>query len=106
VLQRGAWNGAQLVSASWVATAISRQINDPAAPSYGYLFWLDRSPVQQQQVNWAVGSGWGGQRLYIAPELDLVVVVNAGLYKRDDLMGSVPLTILNQYVLKALEPRP
>jgi len=106
VLQRGAWNGAQRVSASWVETAISRQINDPAAPSYGYLFWLDRSLVQGQQVNWAVGSGWGGQRLYIAPELDLVVVVNAGLYKRDDLMAVVPLTILNQYVLKAMEPRP
>jgi len=106
VLQRGAWNGAQLVSASWVDTAISRQINDPAAPSYGYLFWLDRSPVQGQQVNWAVGSGWGGQRLYIAPELDLVLLVNAGLYKRDDLMAVVPLTILNQYVLKAMEPRP
>lgn len=83
-----------------------RQIDDPAAPSYGYYFWLDRSRVQQQEVDWAVGFGWGGQRLYIAPALDLVVVVNTGLYKRDDLMGAVPRTILNQYVLKAIEPRP
>ena len=106
VLQHGSWNGTQLVSASWVATATSQQINDPTAASYGYQFWLDRSPVQKQGVNWAIGIGWGGQRLYIAPELDLVVVVNTGLYKRDDLMGTVPSTILNQYVLKAMLPRP
>jgi CubicO group peptidase (beta-lactamase class C family) len=106
VLQHGSWNGTQLVSASWVATATSQQINDPTAASYGYQFWLDRSPVQKQEVNWAIGIGWGGQRLYIAPELDLVVVVNTGLYKRDDLMGTVPSTILNQYVLKAMLPRP
>jgi hypothetical protein len=35
-----------------------------------------------------------------------VVVVNAGLYNNIDLQSSVPLTILNQYVLKAIEPRP
>jgi CubicO group peptidase (beta-lactamase class C family) len=106
VLQRGTWNGTQVVSASWVTAATTPQINDPSAPPYGYYFWLDRSLVGKQEVNWAVAIGWGGQRLYIAPELDLVVVVNAGLYKRLDLMGAVPFAILNEFVLKAIEPRP
>jgi len=48
---------------------------------YGYFIWLDRSLVQNRQVEWVVGVGLGGQRLYIAPALDLVVVVNARLYK-------------------------
>jgi CubicO group peptidase (beta-lactamase class C family) len=105
VLQRGTWSGNQLVSASWVEAATAPQINDPSAPPYGYYFWLDRAPVGKQEVNWAIAIGWGGQRLYIAPELDLVVVVNTGLYK-SDLMSAVPLAILKEFVLKALEPRP
>jgi CubicO group peptidase (beta-lactamase class C family) len=103
VLQRGAWNGAQVVPAAWVEAATSPQINDPQSPSYGYQFWLDRQLVQKSEVHWAVGIGLGGQRLFIAPELDLVVVVNAGLYKSDS-QGPVPRAILNQYVLKAIEP--
>jgi CubicO group peptidase (beta-lactamase class C family) len=91
VLQRGAWNGTQIVSASWVDAATSPQVNDPTAPSYGYQFWLDRSVVDKREVDWAVGIGWGGQRLYIAPALDLVVVVNAGLYKNIDLQSSAAL---------------
>jgi hypothetical protein len=56
-------------------------------------------------VEWAAAVGLGGQRLFIVPALDLVVAVNAGLY-RSDLQGPVPIKILNQYVLMATEPRP
>ena len=37
--------------------------------------------------------------VFIVPSLDLVVVVNAGLYS-SRLQSSVPMTILNQYVLR------
>lgn len=105
-LQRGAWNGTQIVSASWVDPATSPQVNDRTAPSYGYQFWLDRSVVDKREIDWVVGIGLGGQRLYIAPALDLVNVVNTGLYRNIDLQSSIPSTILNQYVLKAIEPSP
>ncbi|MBI3515219.1 MAG: serine hydrolase, partial [Proteobacteria bacterium] len=45
----------------------------------------------------------GGQRLFIVPAHDLLVVVTAGLYKAPTLaQGQVPHEILNEYVLPAL----
>ena len=45
VLQHGAWNGTQVVPASWIETATSPQINVSGFNSffYGYFFWLGRS---------------------------------------------------------------
>lgn len=105
VLQRGTWNGAKLVPASWIDAAMTPRINVPGFNSifYGYFLWLGRSLVEQRDVRWAAAVGLGGQRLFIVPELDLVVVVNAGLYT-SSLQASVPPAILNQYVLKAVAP--
>jgi len=38
------------------------------------------------------------------PELDLVLAINAGLYKTS-LQTPMAITILNQYVLRAISPR-
>jgi CubicO group peptidase (beta-lactamase class C family) len=106
VLQHGAWQGAQVVPAAWIDAATTPQIaHSLPLYFYGYQFWLGRSLVDKHTVEWAAAVGLGGQRLFIVPALDLVVAVNAGLY-RSDLQGPVPIKILNQYVLMATEPRP
>jgi CubicO group peptidase (beta-lactamase class C family) len=101
VLQRGTWNGKQIVSAGWIQDATSPQINGFMIYFYGYQFWLGRSLVQQHEVDWAAAWGLGGQRAFIAPALDLVVVVNAGLYN-SDMQAAVPIRILDQYVMSAV----
>jgi CubicO group peptidase (beta-lactamase class C family) len=107
VLQHGAWNGAQVVPAPWIEAATAPQINVSGFTSffYGYFFWLGRSLADKSEVQWSAAVGLGGQRVFIVPSLDLVVVVNAGLYS-SRLQSSVPMTILNQYVLKATAFRP
>ena len=102
VLQHGAWNGKRLVSASWVGASTTPQINGQGVFFYGYQFWLGRSLVDKHVVDWAAAWGLGGQRVFIVPDLDLVVVVTAGLY-RSDMQAQVPLKILNQYVLNAVQ---
>lgn len=103
VLQRGAWNGTQVVPASWIDAATTPQINVSGFNSffYGYFFWLGRSLADGREVPWAAAVGLGGQRVFIVPDLDLVVVVNAGLYA-SPLQATVPTAILNQYVLRAV----
>jgi CubicO group peptidase (beta-lactamase class C family) len=107
VLQRGAWNGTQVVPASWIeaATAPQTDVSGFSSFFYGYFFWLGRSLADKKEVEWAAAVGLGGQRVFIVPSLDLVVVVNAGLYS-SRLQGPLPMTILNQYVLRAVATLP
>lgn len=101
VLDHGAWHGKQIVPADWIAAATTPQINGPLLWFYGYQFWLGRSLVHAREVDWALGLGYGGQRLFIVPALDIVVLVHCGLY-RSSLQGAVPLIVLNRYVLQAV----
>ena len=100
VLQRGNWKGTQVVSARWIDAATTPQIDGLSPYFYGYFFWLGRSLVDRREVQWSAAVGLGGQRVFIVPELDLVLVVNAGLYQ-SPMQGLVPIKALNEYVLKA-----
>jgi CubicO group peptidase (beta-lactamase class C family) len=100
MLNHGQWGGRQVVSAAYVDAAITPQINGQGLFFYGYQFWLGRSFVNGREIDWAAAVGLGGQRIFIVPALDLVTVVTAGLYN-DNLQGSVPLVVLNRYVLPA-----
>ena len=103
VLAHGVWAGKQIVSARFVAEATAPQINGQGLYFYGYQFWLGRSLVGGQEIDWIAAVGLGGQRIYIVPTLDLVAVVNAGLY-RSPMQAWVPLAALNRYVLAAALP--
>ena len=100
MLNHGEWGGRQVVPAAYVDAAIAPQINGQGVFFYGYQFWLGRSFVSGREIDWAAAVGLGGQRIFVVPALDLVAVVTAGLYN-DNLQGSVPLVVLNRYVLPA-----
>jgi CubicO group peptidase (beta-lactamase class C family) len=100
VLDKGIWHGEQVVPAAWVDEATTPQINGPGAIFYGFQFWVERSLIDHEEVDWVAGVGYGGQRLFIVPSLDLVVLVHAGLYssRTQDWVGEV---VLNKFVLPA-----
>jgi CubicO group peptidase (beta-lactamase class C family) len=104
VLQHGMWNGRQLVPAAFVDQATTPQINGLDLYFYGYQFWLGRSLVAHREVDWIAAVGLGGQRIFVVPSLDLVAVVNAGLYN-SARQAWVPPAILDRYILPAALPR-
>ena len=76
VLNQGAW---QTDCASGLGSgAITPLIHGQQLYFCGYLFWLGRSLLRGQEVDWAAGVGLGGQRPFFVPALDLGVVVHPG----------------------------
>jgi CubicO group peptidase (beta-lactamase class C family) len=97
----GQWNGRQVVPAGWAAESVKPRINGDGLYFYGYQWWLGRSFHNGGEVTWTAGVGLGGQRLYVVPSLDLVVMITSGHYI-GPLQSIIPLGILNRVVLPAV----
>ncbi len=75
-LQRGMWNGQQLLPAAWVDQATSKQVSNGSDPSkdwdqgYGFQFWRCRHGAYR-------GDGKDGQFCIVLPEQDAVIAVTA-----------------------------
>jgi len=75
-LQRGKWNGKQLVPASWVEQATSKQVSNGSDPGkdwdqgYGFQFWRCRHGAFR-------GDGANGQFCLVLPEQDAVIAITA-----------------------------
>jgi len=102
VLDHGNWKGTQVVPAEWIAAATSPQINGQLLYFHGYQFWLGRSFARGREIDWTAGWGYGGQRLFIVAALDIVVLIQAGLYN-SSAHSAGPLMVLNRYVLAAVD---
>jgi len=98
----GAWQGKQVVPRGWVAESTRLHINGEGIYYYGYQWWLGRTLLHGRDRPWIAGFGWGGQRLYIQPDLDLVVTVNAGYYG-SPLQGVIPHQLFTRFVLQAVK---
>jgi len=61
-----------------------------------------RRPTFTPSLDWVAGVGLGGQRLYVVPALDLVVMINAGHYIQPQ-QGVIPAGIFSRIVLPAVK---
>jgi CubicO group peptidase (beta-lactamase class C family) len=81
-LNGGVWNGEGIVSAEWVdaSTGLTTPLvgDYRTLYGYGYNWWLGRSRYRDRKVQYFRASGWGGQNVYVFPELELIIVFTAG----------------------------
>ena len=83
LLGDGRWQGHQIVPAAWIEASFGLNMDTrEGAPTrhYGYFWWTDELMQGGRSVRYAVAVGNGGQRLFLAPKLDLAVAMTAGAY--------------------------
>lgn len=100
LLTDGAWNGKQVLPKGWAAESVKPRLNGDGLYYYGYQWWLGRTMLRGRDLSWAAGVGFGGQRLYVQPDLDLVVMINSGHYG-GPLQNAIPFGIFTRLVLPA-----
>lgn len=105
VLNRGAWGGQQIVPATWIALSVAPRFQAIGYFGglffYGYQWWLGRTLAGDKEVTWIAAMGLGGQRIFIIPDLDVVVITTAGAYG-SPRQGNAALELLYRYVIPAV----
>jgi CubicO group peptidase (beta-lactamase class C family) len=89
LLDRGRWQGSQIVPAGWVIESLRPHVAAPDGLGYGYLWWAGTVDHGGRRLAWSGAFGNGGQRLLLVPELDLVVVFTAGAYNQTEIRGTL-----------------
>jgi CubicO group peptidase (beta-lactamase class C family) len=103
-LQKGKWNGKELVPAAWVeaATATARQTSNGSNPKsdwdqgYGYQFWRCRHGAYR-------GDGAFGQYCIVLPEQDAVIAITGGLRDMQAVLNLVWEKLLPGFTAGKLE---
>ncbi|MGB2128515.1 MAG: serine hydrolase domain-containing protein [Flavicella sp.] len=97
-LKKGAWNGEQLLNESWVD--YTKTPTKASADEYGAQFWTNTAGyIQDAPRDMFYADGYHGQRIFIIPSKDLVVV-RTGLTQRNQ-EESYPL--MNELLKEILE---
>ncbi len=101
ILQKGVWQGKQILPTEWIERATAAQISNAGhsehpdwVQGYGYQIWRTRG-------NRFRGDGMYGQICMISPDQNMVVAITAGLND----MGK-ELDLLNDYLFPAADMEP
>jgi CubicO group peptidase (beta-lactamase class C family) len=88
LLQRGAWEGKQLVPAEWFEAATSRQVPNDSEENpdwhqgYGFQFWRGRHNTYR-------GDGAFGQFCLIFPEYDAALIITSATFDMQAVLNTV-----------------
>jgi CubicO group peptidase (beta-lactamase class C family) len=96
-LHDGVWNDRQVIPAEWVKASTAKYTALDGT-DYGYLWWRPYLNVPGGRHDGIMATGNGGQKIFLWPALDLVVVMTAGNYNSPSHANALAIS----YIL----PRP
>ncbi|SFI87254.1 serine hydrolase domain-containing protein [Planctomicrobium piriforme] len=107
LLQKGKWQGRQLVPAAWIEQATSKQVSNDAnkkstvdwKQGYGFQFWQCTHGAYR-------GDGKDGQFCIVLPQYDAVVIMTAHNNKMQDQLALVWEKLLAAFHDKPLPENP
>ncbi|MFL6775462.1 MAG: serine hydrolase domain-containing protein [Sphingomicrobium sp.] len=103
MLNGGQWNGQRILDAAYAKAAISPQYHLRNV-YYGYYWWIEDYPYKDRKLRIYSARGAGGQLLFVAPDLDLVVETMAGNYSNRRGMKYLGNLIANSILPAVREP--
>ena len=89
-LNKGRWNGKQIIPESWAEASITKKVDSiEGTYGYGYQVWMEERPGSFEY------NGMLGQNVLIYPDVDMVIVTNAG--NEELFQDNVMLNIIRKY---------
>jgi CubicO group peptidase (beta-lactamase class C family) len=99
-LQKGQWQGKQLVPKEWVELATSKQVSNGSNPrsdwdqGYGFQFWRCRNGAYR-------GDGAFGQYCVVLPQQDAVIAITSGVKDMQGVLNLVWDKLLPGFGIKS-----
>ena len=89
-LNKGKWNGKQIIPESWAESSVTKKVDSiEGTYGYGYQVWMEERPGSFEY------NGMLGQNVLIYPDVDMVIVTNAG--NEELFQDNVMLNIIRKY---------
>jgi CubicO group peptidase (beta-lactamase class C family) len=105
VIDNGMADGRHIVPLEWLAECFAPRVSVNELQRYGYQWYLGdmefRASGTVRLEHWVGAAGNGGQRLYVMPDLDLIIVVTAGNYSAPE-QWIPPIRVVREAVLPSL----
>ncbi len=100
-LNKGQWNGKQIIASSWIEKASSPKANVRKGTDYGYLLWLKSFGKDKKYKSFYM-SGNGGNKVLACPELQMSVVITTTNYGNSEGHWYTD-DIMNEFIVPAVE---
>ena len=97
IQQRGEWQRRRLISAGWIEETVARQsrIDDS---DYGlgpwHRWYRVQRPAGDRRIDTIMLSGNGGQKVFLVPALDLIVVFTGGAFNVESPVNGMMAQVL------------
>ena len=104
IQQRGVWQGRRVLSESWIDAAVAKwsRVDDS---DYGLGIWHRwygvRTAGGTRRVDTIMLSGNGGQKVYLVPSLDLIVVFTGGAFNVESPVNELMARVLLPAMIEA-----
>ena len=105
VLNKGNWQGEQLISEKWIEEISKKRIKitdgNPFSDHYGYLWYIHEVEINGKNYEYFFASGSGGNRLFIVPQENMVVGLTSSAYGG----GQGRSNNIFEFILRSLEKK-
>jgi len=112
MLNQGKWENKQIVSNAWIQESIREHIDTFKGYGYGYQWRCGKTLICDQEIEAFWASGTGGQKIYVFPKLDLVVVFTSKIFdnksghaRNESLLANfvIPAVVAPEYKRKVIK---